>query len=176
MNPLRLYLLEQSSEPTDKQKEAGNYRKKHVTWNGFDISIENEAGSYREGTDKGGKHWKTKIYYDYGYIKGTKGADSPDQVDVFIGPDKDSNVVYVVNQIDQSSGNFDEHKTMACFSSLKDAKEAYLKNYESGWKCGPITVMSVDDFKNWLKDNHNKVTKPAELKEHILNKLKVFKK
>ena len=37
-------------EPTDAQKEAGNYKKGHVRLNGLDISIENPQGSTRSGT------------------------------------------------------------------------------------------------------------------------------
>ncbi len=159
--------LENLSEPTEKQKIAGNYKKKHVKWNGLDISIENQANTYRSGTSKDGKEWKTKMYYDYGYVKGTKGKDK-DHLDVFLGPNLDSNTVYIVNQINQTDSKFDEHKCMLGFDSLKDAREGYLKNYEVGWKCGDVVVMSVDDFKNWLKDNNKELNNPAKL-ESLIN-------
>jgi hypothetical protein len=37
------------------------------------------------------------------------------------------------------------------FQTKKEAKEAYLSNYEKGWKgCGEITPLTVDQFKAWL--------------------------
>ena len=30
------------------------------------------------------------------------------------------------------------------------ARKEYLKNYDKGWKVGPISEMSIDDFKGWL--------------------------
>lgn len=43
------------TNPTEAQKEAGNYRKGHVTIDGLDISIEQPRGSVRSGKDKDGK-------------------------------------------------------------------------------------------------------------------------
>ena len=172
MNCLKRYLLEYD-EPTEDQKKAGNYKKEHRKWQGFDVSIENPAGSYRSGKDKDGKEWKQKMYYDYGYLRGTEGKDG-DHVDVFFGPNEDSNTVYIVNQIDQKTGKFDEHKCMLQFDSLENAKKAYLKNYEDGWKCGQITIMSIDDFKKWIKDNDGKVTDVAKLEECKMNILKKY--
>jgi hypothetical protein len=31
------------------------------------------------------------------------------------------------------------------------AKKAYLANYTPDWKCGPITAMTVPQFKAWLE-------------------------
>ena len=55
---------------------------------GFDISIENKKGSTRSGTDKDGHEWSSKMFYDYGYIRGTVGVDT-DHLDVYIGPHED---------------------------------------------------------------------------------------
>lgn len=144
--------------PSEGQKEAGNYRKAHIKRDGFDISLENPAGSTRSGTDPTGKKWSQKINHDYGYIKGTKGADafrdaeSTDQVDVFIKPNSsESRPVYIVNQVDPGSGKFDEHKVMMGFDSEAEAKKAYLSNYEKGWKgLGSIVEMPMDEFKEWV--------------------------
>ena len=42
---------EAGTEPTEAQKEAGNYRKGHVQVGTFDITIEQPEGSVRKGTD-----------------------------------------------------------------------------------------------------------------------------
>ncbi len=152
----------ESSEPTQAQLLAGNYKKRKVHWNGLTISIENDAGSYREGTDQDGKKWRTKIHYDYGYINGTESKDG-DQIDIFIGPDLDSEIVFVINQIDQKSGNFDEHKVIIGANSKEEAEKIYLKNYEKGWKTGEIVGLHIDSFKEWI-NSKEKLTKPTKVK------------
>ena len=48
---------ETNQNPTDGQKEAGNYKKGHVRIGQFDITVENPKGSVRRGTDASGKAW-----------------------------------------------------------------------------------------------------------------------
>lgn len=137
-------------QPTEAQKEAGNYKKGHVALHGLDITIENPRGSERSGTDKSGKPWRVEMAHHYGYIKRTEGADG-DQVDVFIGPNPDSDKVFVVNQVDPSTKRFDEHKVMLGFDNAAAARKGYLANYAKGWKgLGSIEPMSVETFKKEL--------------------------
>ena len=143
-------------EPTEAQKEAGNYRKGHARIHGLDIAIENPKGSIRSGTDSKGKKWEVEMHSHYGYIKKTEGADG-DHVDVFVGPNPESEKVFIVDQINPD-GSFDEHKVMLGYDSPLRAKTGYSKNYSKGWKVGPITSMSVDEFKEWLKTGDT--TKP----------------
>ena len=129
------------------QLEAGNYRKKHIRFQGLDISIENPKGSVRSGKDRDGHEWRTKMVCDYGYIKGTMGVDK-DHVDCYIGPDKDADTVYIVHQ--RKAGNwkdFDEDKCMIFFRSEDAAKKAYLKHYDDKRFLGPVTAMPMDEFK-----------------------------
>ena len=138
--------------PSDAQKEAGNYQKGHVTIQGLDISIENPKGSVRSGTDSKGKKWESQMANHYGYIKRTEGADKPDQVDVFLGDNPDSQKVYIVDQVNPETGKFDEHKVMIGFESEDAATDGYLDNYETGWNgLGNITEVGIDEFKEWLK-------------------------
>jgi ParB/RepB/Spo0J family partition protein len=161
-------LIQKSKLPTQAQLDAGNYKKKHIKIHGFDIAIENKKNSYRSGVDKSGKSWKCKIYFDYGYIKGTKGADG-DHVDVFIGPNPKSEIIFIINQIDPNSKEFDEHKVMMGFSSEDEAKVGYLKNYEKNWKgLGSIISLTIDQFKEWLE-------KGSQKKELINPKLEFLK-
>lgn len=144
--------------PTEAQKEAGNYRKGHVRINGFDVTIEQPAGSIRSGKDANGKEWSVTMRNTYGYIRGTEGVDG-DHIDVFIGPDMGSDMVYVVDQVN-TDGSFDEHKVMMGFPSLEDARSAYLSNYEEGWQgLGNITGVTLDEFKKWI-DSSTRKTKP----------------
>jgi hypothetical protein len=135
------------AEPSQAQKEAGNYQKGHVTVGGLDISIENPAGSKRKPEFR-------PLESHYGYIKGTVGADK-DHVDIFVkqGTPKDwSGPVYVVNQYNQG-GKFDEHKAVIGVNTEADAKAEYLSNYERGWQGGKavITFANPAEFKKWAE-------------------------
>ncbi len=141
--------------PTDAQKEAGNYAKGHVRVSGLDISIENPQGSERTGKREDGSTWSHKMSNHYGYIKRTEGADG-DHVDVYVGNKPDSTHAYVVDQLDQKTGGFDEHKIMLGFADQDSAVQAYKSNFDKGWNVGPVTAMTTDDFKTWLKDGDTK--------------------
>ncbi|MGL6373008.1 LPD38 domain-containing protein [Aeromonas hydrophila] len=143
-------------EPTEAQKEAGNYKKGHLTLQGMDIALENPKGSTRSGTDRDGKAWQSTMAHDYGYIKRSLGADG-DHVDVFIGDQPESKTVYVVDQADPKTGKFDEHKVMMGFADEQAARAGYLANYEKGWKgLSAIKAMPVEEFKRWVKEGDTK--------------------
>jgi hypothetical protein len=144
--------------PTEGQKEAGNYKKGHVRIDGYDITIEQPKGSVRRGTDADGKQWEQTMNNTYGYIRGTEGVDG-DHIDIFLSDNPTEGNVYVVDQVNPD-GSFDEHKVMYGFQSADDARAAYLSNYEEGWKgLGTITEVSKDEFKKWVNSSHRK-TKP----------------
>ncbi|WP_313483273.1 PLxRFG domain-containing protein [Acinetobacter variabilis] len=145
-------------EPTQAQIEAGNYKKGHIKVHGLDIAVENPRGSERRGTDPDGKEWAHTMSDHYGYIKKTTGADN-EHIDTYIGRNPESEQIFVVDQIDQKTGGFDEHKVMMGFNSQEDAIKAYSSNFDEGWKVGPVRAMNKDEFKSWLKDGDTK--KPA---------------
>ena len=149
--------------PTDAQKEAGNYKKGHIKVDGLDITIEQPKGSVRSGKDRDGKKWSVTMNNTYGYIRGTKGVDG-DHIDVFLSDDTSQGNVYVVDQIN-SDGSFDEHKVMYGFPDIESAKNAYLSNYSQGWKgLGNITEVSKEDFKKWIDSSVRKSKPFAEYK------------
>ena len=141
-----------NTEPSEKQKLAGNYRKGHVRVKGFQITIETPKGAYRRGKDANGHEWKTLAKNHYGYFTSTVGKDK-DAVDVYIGPKPQSfDTVYVIDQ-NNADGTFDESKVMFGFKGIKSAKRAYLSNYNNKtWyrRIRAITAISIDDFKEWL--------------------------
>lgn len=154
---------EVNTEPTEAQKEAGNYKKGHVQVGTFDITIEQPQGSVRKGTDADGKQWESKMNNTYGYIRGAVGVDG-DHIDVFLSNDIDGwngRKVYVVDQYNPD-GSFDEHKVMLGFNDMDEAKSDYLANYEKGWEDGRRIVVSatnLEDFEKWIDSSHRK-TKP----------------
>lgn len=149
--------------PTEAQKEAGNYRKGHVKIDGFNVTIENPKGSVRSGKDADGNEWSVTMNNDYGYIRGTEGVDG-DHIDVFLSDNPDAGDVFVIDQVN-ADGSFDEHKVMYGFKSALAAKRAYLANYSAGWKgLGNITRVTKEEFRKWI-DSSNRKTKPfAEYK------------
>lgn len=148
-----------NTDPTDGQKEAGNYQKGHVRIDGYDITIENPKGSVRRGTDASGKQWEQKMSNTYGYIRGTEGVDG-DHIDVFLSDSPAEGKVFVIDQVSPETGEFDEHKVMYGFADAAEAVKAYLSNYEQGWKgLGAVTGISREAFKEWVQSSHRK-TKP----------------
>ena len=151
------------TNPTEAQKEAGNYRKGHIKVDGYDIALENPKGSTRSGKDANGKEWSITMKHDYGYIRGTKGTDG-DHIDVYLSDNPTAGNVYVVDQVNQRTGDFDEHKVMYGFNSMEEAVQAYRDQYEDGWKVGTVTEVSREEFKKWV-DSSVRKTKPfAEYK------------
>ncbi|WP_276713460.1 hypothetical protein [Prevotella pallens] len=146
------------TNPTDAQKEAGNYKKGHIKVDGLNITIEQPKGSIRRGTDANGKQWESEMHNTYGYIRGTESVDG-DHIDIFLSDNPTEGKVFVVDQINKD-GSFDEHKVMYGFSDMESARQAYLSNYEEGWQgLGNITEVSKEDFKKWI-DSSKRKTKP----------------
>ncbi len=143
--------LNDLEQPTEAQARAGNYKKGRARLNGFAITIENPRDSIRSGTSPDGTKWESKMAHHYGDLQRTAGADG-DPVDVFIGPRPDLDTVFVVDQVDPATGDFDEHKVMMGFKSIEDARAGYLANYEPGWRgLGDITEMPLADFRKWVR-------------------------
>lgn len=159
-----------NTKPTEAQKKAGNYKMGHVYFSGFKITIENKKGSKRYWTDENGNTGFNEMKNHYGYFSNTLGHDG-DHIDVFLGANQKSDKVYVVDQ-NKNDGTFDESKVMLGFNSKKEAKEAYLSNFDSDWKgFRSITGVKKTFFKKWLY-NGRKQQKPfADYVKVIKNKL-----
>ena len=159
---------ETDQNPTEAQKEAGNYKKGHVRIGQFDITVENPKGSVRRGTDQNGNPWETTMHNTYGYIRGTEGVDG-DHIDVFLTNDIDGwngRRVYVVDQYNED-GTFDEHKVMLGFNDEDDARNAYLSNYSEDWAKNRKIIMTstnLEDFEKWIDSSHRKTKPFAEYK------------
>lgn len=147
-------------EPTKAQKDAGNYKKGHITIAGLDISIESPEGSTRSGTDKSGNRWSVTMEDHYGYILGTVGKDK-DHIDVFIKPGTPEDYmgqVFVIDQMKSGTKTFDEHKIVLGAKDSREAREIYQRNYAAGWKgLGSLSTFTMGQFKTWLeKGDHTK--------------------
>jgi hypothetical protein len=157
---------EVNQNPTEAQKEAGNYKKGHVKIDGYDVTIENPKGSVRSGKDADGNEWSVTMNNDYGYIRGTEGVDG-DHIDVFLSDNPETGDVFVIDQVNPD-GTFDEHKVMYGFKSALAAKRAYMANYSKDWTgLGKITRVSKEEFKKWVNSSHRKTKPFAEYKSVV---------
>lgn len=159
LNQIKQARKEVEKNPSEAQKEAGNYKKGHISLDGFEITLENPKGGTRSGVDKNGKKWNITMNNDYGYIRGTEAVDG-DHIDVFLSDNPTEGRVFVVDQLNEE-GFFDESKVMYGFDTLNEARDAYLSNYKKGWekRIMAITEVSKEEFKKWIDSSYRK-TKP----------------
>ena len=160
---LKNAIAETETEPTEAQKKAGNYKKGHLTFGGYNFTVETPKGVTRSGKDEQGKPWSVTMHDTYGYILGKIGVDG-DHIDMFINDAADLDTfdgnVYVVDQVNPETGEFDEHKVMYGFPDEAAATKAYLSNYSKGWKgLGKVTAVPKAIFDKWLESSDRK-TKP----------------
>lgn len=156
-------IAETETEPTEAQKKAGNYKKGHLSFGGYDFTVETPKGVTRSGKDEQGKPWSVTMHDTYGYILGKIGVDG-DHIDMFINDAADLDTfdgnVYVVDQVNPETGEFDEHKVMYGYPDEVAATKAYLSNYSKGWKgLGKVTAVPKATFDKWLESSDRK-TKP----------------
>lgn len=160
---LKSAIAETETEPTEAQKKAGNYKKGHLSFGGYDYTVETPKGVTRSGKDEQGKPWSVTMHDTYGYILGKIGVDG-DHIDMFINDAADLDTfdgnVYVVDQVNPETGEFDEHKVMYGYPDEAAAITAYAKNYSPGWKgLGKVTSVPKATFDKWLESSDRK-TKP----------------
>ena len=160
---LKNAIAETEPNPSEAQKKAGNYKKGHLAFGGYDFTVETPKGTTRSGKDEQGKPWSVTMHDTYGYILGKIGVDG-DHIDMFINDAADLDSfdgnVYVVDQVNPETGEFDEHKVMYGYPSEEAATEAYLANYSKDWKgLGKVTAVHKATFDKWLESSDRK-TKP----------------
>jgi len=138
------------AEPTEKQKESGNYKKGEIIFKNIPVVIENVPGSIRFGFDKNGRKWVNKMKSYYGYIKKTEGNDG-EQIDCFIGPKLNASRVFVINQ-NKPDNSFDEIKIIFGCDNMDEAVNLYLSNYQKGWEQNIRSVEQTNTKKlrEWL--------------------------
>lgn len=160
---LKNAIAETEPNPSEAQKKAGNYKKGHLSFGGYDFTVETPKGTTRSGKDEQGKPWSVTMHDTYGYILGKIGVDG-DHIDMFINDAADLDSfdgnVYVVDQVTPETGEFDEHKVMYGYPDEEAATEAYLANYSKDWKgLGKVTAVPKATFDKWLESSDRK-TKP----------------
>jgi inorganic pyrophosphatase len=141
---------ETNHNPTEAQKEAGNYEKAGERLLGHDVKYENMKGSVRTGVDAEGKPWESTVPADYGYFKKTIGADK-DHVDVYNIGTGDKH--FIVDQR-EPGGKFDEHKVVVNARDINEARDTYLAGFSDDKalaRLHGITEVDEPTLKQWLK-------------------------
>lgn len=128
---------------------------RQMTFGGIRINIETDKGQERHWDDPDTKeHGTTLFKVPYGYIVGTQGSEKNSTerysaVDVFVGPNEDSDKVFIVNQMKRPEfKEHDEVKVLLGFNSAEEAKKMYLAHYNNPKFFGSMDEQSLDDFKN----------------------------
>ena len=144
---------------TEEQQGGGNAEdealspsKSSLNYHGLPIIIETPKGAIRRGGHNG-KTWEAVMAADYGYIADTWSAEGRgEELDCFVGPHRDSAKVFVIDQRDLETGQFDEHKTMIGYDDKVSAVSDYLASYDSrgAERIMAVTAMTLDEFKAWL--------------------------
>lgn len=123
--------------------QYGNSRpvKRSTTFQGIPISIEIEVGDHIVGNG-----WEKTYTVPYGEIPGSATLADGEGVDVYLGPDPRSEVVFVVHQ-NKRDGTYDEDKVFLGFPGERDALAAYFAHGPE-WGFGTFDVMTVDEFRH----------------------------
>lgn len=127
-----------------------------INFHGVIIDVENKKGTYRTGKDPDGKSWKTHMKNHYGRIRGTKSNSDDEELDVYVGDDKNADNVYQIYQLekqkDGSFSGFDEFKYMIGFSNAGEAVESYLSHYDDPGFFGGLKEIPFGEFKEKIDD------------------------
>lgn len=148
------------ASPSVGQREAGNYKMGHVVFDGLDLTIETPKGATRRGIGADGKEWQSISPAAYGYAKATQGADG-DHVDIYLADTAKPGQAFIVDQIDPQTRAFDEHKVVLGAATKNEARAIFVKGFSDGSgprRIGAVTGMSIETFKDWLRDGDQ--TKP----------------
>lgn len=128
---------------------------------GVQVQIENMAGTVRSGPG-----WHVEMPADYGFIPCVGSAEGDmEWMDCFVGRQRDSEDVWIVDMADPRTGKFDEHKCMLGFASEDDARRCIEDAYHDGAarRIISITHMGREKFAAWLRsgDHVHAVKKAA---------------
>ena len=142
--------------------KAEKLPQQHSTvYRGIPVVIEWPKGSTRTGKDKEGKSWRRDMKADYGYINdGSTAVGDHEPLDVYIGPDVDSDKAYLITQL-TDDGEFDEYKMILGTSNLEEAEALYLSHYPDDWedtRVGEVEEVPFDSLLNAVEEHQESKT------------------
>jgi hypothetical protein len=124
-------------------------QRREISFQGLQIVIENEKGSIRHW-ERDGEQGETKMFYPYGFIKGTLGKDG-EEVDCFIGNDKFAPFAYIIYPAKTKGFDIKEDKMMLGFGSKDAARDAFMAHYNNQKFLGDIVELPMHLFKESIE-------------------------
>ncbi|MBW2288651.1 MAG: KTSC domain-containing protein [Deltaproteobacteria bacterium] len=136
-----------------QEKSANDPVKETVDIHGIPVALEWRRGETRKyynhdplkARSKGTVDYDMKMKADYGYVKGVIDADG-EELDVYLGPNRESEKVFVLEKLRRTDNSFDENKIMLGYSSVSEARQSYLQ-HQGKDELGSIAEMTVPRFK-----------------------------
>ena len=140
---MRMALLKYANDPV----------KEKITLHGIPISLEWREGETRKyfnhdplkKKSTGTIDYNKKMKADYGYVRGVMDADG-EELDVYLGPNRDSTKVFVLEKLRSSDASFDENKIMLGYDSKEEAKKSYLQ-HQGKDEMGKVREVTLERFK-----------------------------
>ena len=134
-------------------KEANDPIKETVKVHGIPVALEWRKGETRKyfnhdplkRKSTGSIDYNQKMKVDYGYVKGVIDADG-EELDVYLGPDRESEKVFVLEKLRKTDSSFDENKVMLGYGTKDEARKSYLQHQGSD-ELGKIIELTVPAFK-----------------------------
>ena len=139
-------------KPSESTAQPLNSEKR-IKYQGVDIIIENSKGTIRKGVDESGNYFEIKLPADYGFIEGYLGNDGQD-IDCFIGENKDSDLVVIIKQRNIVTGGFDEEKVIFGCDNKEEATKLYVSAFDNSDEARSriieVAGMDIKTFKDML--------------------------
>ncbi|KKL74389.1 hypothetical protein LCGC14_2065370, partial [marine sediment metagenome] len=147
------------------RKTANDPVKETIDIHGLPVALEWRLGETRKyynhdplkPRSKGTVDYDQKMKADYGYIKGVIDADG-EELDVYVGPNRESTKVFVLEKMRRTDNSFDENKVMLGYDTMAEAKKSYLQ-HQGLDEMGKVTEMTVEAFKAKFVKCKNKFKK-----------------
>jgi len=129
-----------------------------LDFQGLGLVIEYKKGEIKTKPD-GDPYDGWMLYADYGFIKDTVSPEEGDEMDCYVGDDRESECVFQVELL-KDDGTFDEHKILLGFKDLKTAADFFNLQYGS-YRTGAFmetTVRDISDLASlsWVKNEKEK--------------------
>lgn len=135
--------------PPPAHTSGGHPYQGSLVFAGMPIYVENARGSVRRGTAPDGRAWATTMTAHYGEFADTLGVDG-DPVDVFVGPDPDAPMAYVIHRKHPGTEVYDEDKVVVGCRSAKEAEALFRANYDLPGNLGGTTPWPVEELRDYL--------------------------
>ena len=120
--------------------------KRTTTFNGLPINIEFDKGDVKKGIGQYGETWETAFEVPYGEIAGTLSQYDQDPLDCFVVEDGQTNVVYVVHELDQTGGHRQDKVVLG--AADMGAARAIYETHGLLHGLGPVETLTWDQFVN----------------------------